>query len=79
MQSNAFGKSKSRQLHFVLSSRLSIMFSIIVAIATFVDSFFLNPYCDLFNILCFSNNAINWLAITFSRTFEKVGTRVIGP
>jgi hypothetical protein len=34
MQSNAFHKSDSTQLHFVLSFGLSIMFSIIVAIAS---------------------------------------------
>jgi hypothetical protein len=78
IQSNAFDKSNRTQLHFVLSFRLSIMFSIIVAIASFVDSFFLNPNWDLLSMLCFSKKAISWLAITFVRTFERVGTRVIG-
>jgi hypothetical protein len=78
VQSNAFYKSNSTQLHFVLSFRCSIMFSIIVAIASFVDLFFLNPNWDLLSILCLSMKGISCLAVTFSRTFERTGTRVTG-
>jgi hypothetical protein len=49
------------------------MFSISVAIVSFVDLFFLNPNRFIKYIVLVYEG---WLAITFSRTFERAGTRV---
>ena len=73
IQSNAFDKSNSTQLHFVLLFKLSIMFSIIVAIASFVDLFFLNPNWDLFSILCLSKKLLAGLLLLFPELLKELG------